>query len=42
MDREASQARVNRMAKESDIIQRLNNKNRGKSMFGRRKGMNQG
>ena len=42
VDREASQARVNRMAKESDIIQRLNNKNRGKSMFGRRKGMNQG
>ena len=42
MDREASQARVNRMAKESDIIQRLNNKNRGKSMFSRRKGMNQG
>jgi len=42
VDREASQARVNRMAKESDIIQRLNNKNREKSMFSRRKGMNQG
>ena len=42
VDREAWQARVNRMAKESDIIQQLNNKNRGKSMFGRRKGMDQG
>ena len=42
VDREAWQARVNRMAKESDIIQQLNNKNRGKSMFRRRKGMDQG
>ena len=42
MDREAWQARVNGVVKKSDIIQQLNNKNRGKGMLGRRKGLDQG